>query len=116
MTSTGYTRTGETRQVAVSPSSSAPPAQDHIEPHAPRWWQRPFRSLRARVLLSYVLLLGLSAIVTSLGLAIVQAICEAHGGRAVLVPRPGRGARFELRIPVTVTGRAQAAPADLTSV
>jgi two-component system OmpR family sensor kinase len=53
---------------------------------------------------------------SGLGLAIVQAICEAHGGRAVLVPRPGRGARFELRIPVTVTGRAQAAPADLTSV
>jgi signal transduction histidine kinase len=31
-----------------------------------------------------------------LGLAIVRAIAEAHGGRARLVQRPGPGARFEL--------------------
>ena len=33
-----------------------------------------------------------------LGLAIVRAIAEAHGGRARLVPRPGPGARFELTL------------------
>ncbi|MDQ3484247.1 MAG: sensor histidine kinase, partial [Actinomycetota bacterium] len=33
-----------------------------------------------------------------LGLAIVRAIAEAHGGHARLVQRPGAGARFELTL------------------
>ena len=35
-----------------------------------------------------------------LGLAIVAAIAEAHGGRAALVTRPGPGARFEISLPL----------------
>lgn len=35
-----------------------------------------------------------------LGLAIVAAIAEAHGGQAALVPRPGPGARFEITVPL----------------
>lgn len=37
-----------------------------------------------------------------LGLAIVRAIAEAHGGTVALVPRPGPGTRFEIAVP-TVT-------------
>jgi signal transduction histidine kinase len=36
-----------------------------------------------------------------LGLAIVQAICERHGGTARVRPRPGGGSVFELRLPAT---------------
>jgi len=35
-----------------------------------------------------------------LGLAIVRAIVEAHGGRIRLAPRPGPGARFEITLPL----------------
>jgi len=35
-----------------------------------------------------------------LGLAIVSAIAEAHGGSVALVPRPGNGARFEITLPL----------------
>jgi signal transduction histidine kinase len=45
---------------------------------------------------------------SGLGLSIVGAICEAHGGRALLVPKQGQGARFEIRIPATVIARAPA--------
>jgi signal transduction histidine kinase len=38
---------------------------------------------------------------SGLGLSIVAAIAEAHGGRARLAPHPGRGARFEIVLPVT---------------
>jgi signal transduction histidine kinase len=38
-----------------------------------------------------------------LGLAIVRAIAEAHGGRIELDSRPGEGARFTLVLPTTVT-------------
>ena len=38
---------------------------------------------------------------SGLGLSIVAAIAEAHGGRARLASRPGRGARFEIVLPLT---------------
>ncbi|MGH9181918.1 MAG: sensor histidine kinase [Acidimicrobiales bacterium] len=37
---------------------------------------------------------------TGLGLAIVAAIAEAHGGRATVESRPGRGSRFVVELPV----------------
>jgi two-component system, OmpR family, sensor histidine kinase AdeS len=36
---------------------------------------------------------------TGLGLAVVKAIAEAHGGRACATPRQGGGACFEVRLP-----------------
>jgi two-component system sensor histidine kinase QseC len=37
---------------------------------------------------------------SGLGLAIVRSIAELHRGRAELLPRPGRGCRFEIRVPL----------------
>jgi two-component system, OmpR family, sensor kinase len=37
---------------------------------------------------------------TGIGLAIVRAIAEAHGGRMRLRSRPGQGARFEIIVPI----------------
>jgi signal transduction histidine kinase len=46
-----------------------------------------------------------------LGLAIVRAICEGHGGTVEVHPRPGGGSVFEIRLPatreVTASGTAQ---------
>jgi signal transduction histidine kinase len=39
-----------------------------------------------------------------LGLAIVQAVAEAHGGRVDLVSHPGSGARFTIAVPRPATG------------
>jgi two-component system OmpR family sensor kinase len=40
-----------------------------------------------------------------LGLAIVQAIAEAHGGRVTLESRPGHGSRFTIAVPIAPPGR-----------
>jgi two-component system OmpR family sensor kinase len=37
---------------------------------------------------------------SGLGLAIVQTIAEAHGGAATVTSRPGKGARFEITLPL----------------
>ena len=47
---------------------------------------------------------------TGIGLAIVRAIAEAHGGRVRVTSRPGEGARFELVLPVEQ--ESPAAPED----
>jgi two-component system phosphate regulon sensor histidine kinase PhoR len=38
---------------------------------------------------------------TGLGLTLVKAIAEAHGGRVVVVSEPGKGSCFSLRLPIT---------------
>ena len=43
-----------------------------------------------------------------LGLAIVQAVAEAHGGRVDLVSHPGSGARFTIAVPRPATGTTPA--------
>jgi two-component system OmpR family sensor kinase len=58
-----------------------------------------------------------------LGLSIVAAIAEAHGGTVDLQTAPGQGARFRVRLPATalaaqdsVSTRSQEGPpADVTS-
>jgi two-component system OmpR family sensor kinase len=45
-----------------------------------------------------------------LGLAIVRAVAEGHGGSVVLVHRPDPGTRFELRLPSCDEQRAAHAP------
>ncbi|MDQ3484362.1 MAG: sensor histidine kinase, partial [Actinomycetota bacterium] len=45
-----------------------------------------------------------------LGLAIVRAIAEAHGGHARLVPRQGPGARFELTLPLRAVDHLRGRP------
>jgi signal transduction histidine kinase len=37
---------------------------------------------------------------TGIGLAIVRAIAEAHGGRVRVTSRPGEGSRFEILLPI----------------
>ena len=39
---------------------------------------------------------------TGLGLAVVQRVVRAHGGTVSVGQRQGGGARFELRLPLTV--------------
>jgi signal transduction histidine kinase len=47
---------------------------------------------------------------SGLGLALVQHIVDAHGGRVELVSAPGEGSTFTLVLPVRAAGRAEAAP------
>lgn len=51
-----------------------------------------------------------------LGLAVAKAIAEAHGGQIRAVSEPGRGARFEVRLPIgTPTIRASDVSVNLTA-
>lgn len=61
----------------------------------PRIWERLFRSDRSR-----------SAPGMGLGLSLVKAIVEAHGGRVEAGPAPGRGTIFGLRLPRGNVGQA----------
>jgi two-component system OmpR family sensor kinase len=45
---------------------------------------------------------------TGLGLSIVAAVAEAHGGRACYRPRPGGGSVFEIRLPLIIAVPAAA--------
>lgn len=47
---------------------------------------------------------GRSSDGSGLGLSIVSAIAEAHGGRARVAPGVGNGARFEIRLPAPAAG------------
>jgi signal transduction histidine kinase len=54
----------------------------------PRIWERLYRGDKSR-----------SERGLGLGLSLVKAIVEAHGGRVEAQSAPGHGARFELRLP-----------------
>jgi len=56
----------------------------------PRIWDRLFRGDRSR-----------SERGLGLGLSLVRAIVEAHGGEASVASTPGKGSRFTLRLPAT---------------
>ncbi|HET9443037.1 MAG TPA: HAMP domain-containing sensor histidine kinase [Acidimicrobiales bacterium] len=49
---------------------------------------------------------------TGLGLAIVAAVAEAHGGRAGVQTRPGKGATFTVELPVAGPGPAFVKPPE----
>jgi signal transduction histidine kinase len=57
----------------------------------PRIWDRLYRGDKSR-----------SERGLGLGLSLVKAIVEAHGGRVAVEAAPGRGSRFELRLPALV--------------
>ncbi len=46
---------------------------------------------------------------TGLGLSVVHGIVTAQGGRIAVTSRPGRGSRFEVRLPVLPEEQADAA-------
>lgn len=79
----GARREGADVAVAVS-DTGAGIAADEL----PRIWDRLYRGDKSR-----------SARGLGLGLALVKAIVEAHGGRVSVRSDPGRGARFEVRVP-----------------
>jgi signal transduction histidine kinase len=54
----------------------------------PRIWDRLYRGDKSR-----------SERGLGLGLSLVKAIVEAHGGRVAVTSAPGTGSRFELRLP-----------------
>ena len=55
----------------------------------PHIWERLYRGDKSR-----------SARGLGLGLSLVKAIVEAHGGRVAVESTPGAGSRFVLRLPV----------------
>jgi signal transduction histidine kinase len=55
----------------------------------PRIWERLYRGDKSR-----------SAHGLGLGLSLVKAIVEAHGGRVTVESEPGRGSTFALRLPI----------------
>jgi signal transduction histidine kinase len=63
----------------------------------PHIWERLYRGDKSR-----------SARGLGLGLSLVKAIVEAHGGHVTVESTPGRGARFELHLPL--------APSDLSAM
>ncbi|MDQ3347683.1 MAG: sensor histidine kinase, partial [Acidobacteriota bacterium] len=54
----------------------------------PRIWDRLYRGDKSR-----------SERGLGLGLSLVKAIVEAHGGTVAAISAPGAGSRFELRLP-----------------
>jgi signal transduction histidine kinase len=75
---------GDTAIVTVDDTGPGIPADD-----LPRIWERLYRGDRSRTTRG----LGL-------GLSLVKAIVEAHGGAVAVSSTPGSGTRFEIRLPL----------------
>jgi signal transduction histidine kinase len=67
----------------------------------PRIWERLFRGDRSR-----------TARGLGLGLSLVKAIVEAHGGRVAVWSETGQGSTFEVRLPVAAAPSSPAVPAS----
>jgi signal transduction histidine kinase len=78
-------RTGGDVEIAVQDHGMGIPPED-----MPRIWERLFRGDKSR-----------SQRGLGLGLSFVQAITNAHGGRATVVSREGQGATFILTLPAS---------------
>ena len=52
---------------------------------------------------------GLGGMGSGIGLAIVKHIAQAHGGDATVLPTPGGGTKFRVRIPVETVPDAEGA-------
>jgi two-component system sensor histidine kinase BaeS len=85
-----------TDQVVVSVTDSGPGIAAEDLPHV---FERFYRADPAR---------DRTTGSSGLGLAIVRAVVEAHGGRVRATNEPGAGARFELELPVRHDGPASA--------
>jgi signal transduction histidine kinase len=88
-------RDGPDAVLSVSDTGVGIPADE-----LPRIWDRLYRGDKSR-----------SERGLGLGLSLVKAIVEAHGGRVAVMSVPDTGSRFDLRLPATA-----AAPADLSPV
>jgi signal transduction histidine kinase len=71
----------------------------------PRIWDRLYRGDKSR-----------SERGLGLGLSLVKAIVEAHGGRVDVTSTPGTGSRFELRLPAERLGTAERGPGTSSNI
>ncbi len=76
-------RQGASAVISVSDTGAGIPPDE-----LPRIWERLYRGDKSR-----------SERGLGLGLTLVKAIIEAHGGTAAVASAPGRGTRFDLRLP-----------------
>jgi signal transduction histidine kinase len=94
-------RDGADAVLSVSDTGAGIPADE-----LPRIWDRLYRGDKSR-----------SERGLGLGLSLVKAIVEAHGGRVAVTSAPGNGSRFDLTLPsAPTTGEDAGAPANISAV
>ena len=71
----------------------------------PRIWDRLYRGDKSR-----------SERGLGLGLSLVKAIVEAHGGRVAVTSTPGTGSRFDLTLPSASAAPASPGTANISAV